>query len=213
MREPTGLLRDPLLTAIVATGLLVGCTGSDTRDDAGAWQDQPYDQRVRTYLSEAESGGASAPQVNELREAMETGEVSYETLRAAVHRSVECMTEAGLTAHVEDTTTASGLDVPMYRASHGDAVNTETGWAAIRACDKQETYWLSAAYQQQPRARNLLGEYVQSKELELRECLHDNGVETDRSADGWELAHLALDAPSADEGAFGCLAAVGIDGL
>ncbi len=192
---------------------IAGCSAENTSEDSASSEQKPYSERVQSYLEEATSEGASETQIDELREALATGEVPYETMRGATQRAVDCMSNAGLDASIADVTQASGLEVPMYRASHGEEIDPDTGWEMIRACETSETYWLSAAYQQQPSAREQLSQYVRSKETELRECLQDNGVEADDDADGWELAELALEFSSAPEGGFDCLSTVGIDGL
>lgn len=212
MRTSVGHPAIPTLIAMSAVLATAGCAEGSSFEDPAA-EGQSYSQRLESYLEEAESGGASETQIGNLREAHEEGEVPYETMRAAIQRAVECMTEAGLDASIVDETRASGLEIPMYRASHGDEVDSKTGWEMIRTCEESESYWLSAAYQQQPRARELLVGFVQSKEDELRECLKENGVETDDNSDGWDLATRALEHMGAEQDGFDCLSAVGIDGL
>ncbi|MCR6712486.1 MAG: hypothetical protein NVV57_07240 [Demequina sp.] len=201
----------------MATILLFGVGAcSATHDHANQpWSVGPYDQFIGKYIDEAQAGGASQEQIDALVSARDAGRIDVEQMREAVAADAECLEKVGFTVTVSDAVRASGYVVPTFDAAYPSDLSTEQGDAVVDACDRTNLYWISAAYQLQPEARDKLGAYVMSRESELRKCLEGHSYATDPDATGWELAMQALQVSKDTRGqaGFDCLDEAGIDGL
>jgi hypothetical protein len=172
----------------------------------------PFSERVAVAIAEAKAGGASAAQLDALEVIEDAGEVSFEVARTAVLATIECFHDQGLDAAYSELTRASGLVVPGYRVTAESGGHDAVG-DPVEMCDTRESQWVNLLFQSQPMARQLTGEYVLSKEDELRDCLESQNVETDPDANGWELAMFALEDDEAFASGTDCFTQVGIDGL
>jgi hypothetical protein len=198
-------------TAVMLIGVTSACS-SPAPKDAAPWEREPFAETVADLIAEAEQNGASDDQLALLEKAADDGKVELESARSAARAVVSCLHANGLTAEYLEAPDFKGYTIPEYRVVLEGTTEDPRRDTIISTCADQEFTWVSQAYQLQPEARQMLGEYVESKESVLRTCLEDNGVETDPDAGGWELAHQALEAFDGPD-SVNCLDKAGIQSL
>lgn len=198
--------------ALAAAALLAGCSNSAHTEVVEPWLGPPFEERVERAMAEAAAGGAGDTQIEILERARAEGKVLIEDARAAALATIDCFAANGLDAEYTERQRTGGLLVPSYLVS-APVDSAETTDPMIDACEARESRWVNELYQSQPLARQLLGEYVMSKEATLRSCLEAAGKEPDPLATGWELAMFAIEDQNLLTGGLDCLDAAGIDGL
>ena|SRR6478609_917817 len=198
-----------------ATFFALGGCGTHTVEANEPWSLGPYGEFLDEYLDKARAGGASQEQLDALIAARAAGRIDIEQVREAMAATARCLEVSGFTVSLSDGVKPSGYVQPQYVAAFPADLTTAQADALVESCDNKNSFWLSAAYQMQPEARDQLGAYVMSREPQLRQCLADHGYSTDPKATGWELAQQALQVFSDAHGdnAVDCLSDAGIDSL
>lgn len=206
-------VRQLLLVGAIASLVAVagGCTVDRGSDGSEPWMGTPLTELLDDAIAEAGQSGASAAQLDVLERARVSGEVTYEDAKGAAQAVVACFRQGGLEAEYSEMTRNGSYPVPNY-AVWSNASDASVD-AIVEVCENQEFTWVNKVYQTQPSARQVVGEFVMSKEGELRACLEDYGIQTDPDANGWELAQLALESTDFGQGGQDCLGEAGIHGL
>lgn len=177
------------LAGATALILVVGCSPdtNKTTDSEGLSEDT-----FSVVLAEARDEGAGADQLAALEHAEQDREVTIEMAREATRRTVECITNAGLSAGYTERTTYTGLVIPGYEAGTSNP-GDDVAWQQIESCDVAESYWINQLYQTQPTSWQARVDYANLHEAALRACLEENEIETDAQASGAELVDQAID--------------------
>lgn len=204
-RGGRGVAALPLLCVLVAP-LIASCSApSDTPEP---WSDQSFPELIAVAIDEATSAGASDQQIALLTSAQQEGQVPIDIAKTAAFNVVDCFNSVGGQAEYEEKTTPSGLVQPGYKVIFDETLPD----AVYESCVVQEYRWVNRVHQMQPSSRELVGQYVTSKEDVLRECLEGAGIATDPEATGWDLAQQAVQLPVETAG-FDCLVVANIDSL
>lgn len=205
--------REVLLGAL-ASACALGLAGCSPDADGGEpWDLGPFDTLIDNAIDEAREGGASEQQLAVLLEAREDGELTYEAMRSAALALESCFALHGGTMQIEEAIDVTGMPQLTYLVGFDEDLGETFIENAVAGCERQEYKWVTFVYQLQPKARELLGQYVLKQEPVLRACLEASGVSTDPADDGWDLAYRALDVASETANRVDCLSAADIAGL
>ncbi len=207
-------LRRALVVMVTASAVAITTSCSSTAvDEPEPWDLGPFSEMVQGYAVEAASGGASEQQLAVLGKAAEAGELTLEDARAATRATIECFEASGLEAEYVEAPDSKGFVIPAFEVSYGAEADVTQADSTIEMCQNREFTWVGKAYQLQPDARQMLGEYVTSKEEVLRACLEDAGQQPDPRSTAWDLAQQSVDVVISSEGSIDCLGAAGISSL
>lgn len=207
------------MRTLVAACILMACAACGSTAPAASPDEGSFGREIAAVILEAEANGASDQQIAVLEDARRTGTLSTEAVRDSLRRTVQCMSDAGVSATVEDHTRASGLIVPGYAAALGQPGATQEeideAQLVVDACDTSEFRWVSSFYQTQPSSQELTDLLLEKKAPALRACLQREmqlgGL--DQDATPYELAERASQV-SVDTGwETDCLEEAGIDGF
>jgi hypothetical protein len=120
----------------------------------------------------AGKGGADAAQL----EVLGKGEVSFADYEAAVYRTVECMTQAGLDVIAPQVVDRGGLDMVEYSwSSQVEGLTEEQGFALGDACLTQHSRWVEMQWQLQPSAVEARERYFDNYRDTVVGCIRDHG--------------------------------------
>lgn len=185
-----------VLVAAAVTVAVTGCTGDKSHADNTSVDIAGFDEVISTAIEGATSGGASEAQVELLRGASESGELTLEQARAAVRATAECLTGLGFTAEYTEQTAPTGLVLPGYRVQTdegpGGDGDGDPAFQASQQCEVSESFWVSMVYQTQPSSVQLNVEYINTVlEPGLRQCLTDSGFEVADDATGVDMVRQA----------------------
>ena len=169
-------------------GLVLALTGCG-RDDA-AESANSMDERIAAAIEDAEANGASAQQLDLLRDAKQKGLVSFDDARSASLAAVACMAEAGVDAEHFERDDGTGVIIPTFIASLAGG-NQDAIGAVIDACSRQEEAWVSKMYQLQPSTQNARNENLKRALPQIRKCLSEHGVAVDDDASPDEVAQAS----------------------
>lgn len=143
----------------------------------------------------ARDGGASDQQIAILERWREVGDTPFGDLDEALKRTFACVETAGLVVEYDPRVDIDEYPEPTYRISGQPDTDAEVAGALIDHCERQESYFVSLAYQLGPgvtarRAREA-AEYLPTAIA----CLEERGVEVPAGIDA-----AALDAYLIDNG-------------
>lgn len=202
-RRGRGVAALPLFVGLIAP-LIASCSASS--DTSSPWSYEPFTELISSAIDDATAGGASDQQMALLTSAQVEGEMPIDLMKSAVYNAIDCFNSVGGQATYEETTEPSGLVQPGYKALFATTLPD----TLHDSCETKELRWVSFVYSLQPSSRELVGQFVMSKEDVLRQCMEDAGIKTDPKATGWDLAQQASELPGDTAGGMDCLAAADI---
>lgn len=206
-RETSRPRRQPWQQIVAAASVVVALGGCSSQPAES--NDPLFDMLILEAIEQAAAAGASDGQLELLRQSEDAGHVPVETLRLAVHATIECFVEAGFEAEYLEPVGPEGLALPSYRV-WTDGELSPGDDALIEECDSREGFWVNKVYQLQPSSDELRVEFVNGKADELRACLEDAGYPAEAGADGVALAQQAGRVATESQGAVDCLQEVGV---
>lgn len=194
-----------LLVASVAWSL--AACGAKTPD-----QPRPpteFAAKVTRELEEAHKQGASANQLAELESVARDLQVDVETARAAMHRTVECIVNAGYEAdYMEEV--MDGVTIRPYLTYYD--TGTGNADAVYDECSRRESYWIEYLYETQPSTIDAQNKYLEQQLPTVIACLERNGVSTDPEEDMYVTLDAAVKLMQQSGGEADCLAEAEITG-
>lgn len=204
-RAPVDLGPLPKLLASLAAVLVLTLAACTSPPEVKA--DPIFEALISDAINEALDEGATAEQIELLREAHKHGEVTLENARAANRATVRCFIESGFEAEYLDNTGGRALVVPGYSVWKSGTLS-ESDDMLIEECDTANVAWVNKVYQVQPASVKRIDGFVNDAADELRKCLEDSGVVTDPEATGVELAQQAGRIAGESDVSVDCLAQV-----
>lgn len=177
--------------------LLVACSHGTPEDPAIAAQ--------RAYFAEladtAEAQQASDVQVEALRQAAETGDLTVAMVTALYQPYFDCVAGLGGTGEVfGNVEIAPGIVAPGYRVgfpSDLDASGGEALDAAVMACEQQHIGFVWQALYMQPIAVEARSQPLLAAADSIRSCVDAAGIQVGDQPSSDELARAVLDARAA----------------
>lgn len=201
-----------LVAHFATTALLLGaCTTQPPAETP--WAGEPFPELAGDLLAEAAAGGASDEQLELIRLAQDAGEVKPELLRVAGANTIACFGEFGGGGELNDWVRSDGLVIPGYLGEFDETLGEAVIESGVEACQVREYQWINRLYFAQPSSREVVGQYVMSREPELRECLERHGYDTDPESNGWELAIFAAQIAAETDFDVNCLSEADIYSL
>jgi len=141
---------------------------------------------MQHFYAESE-GRASEKQVEALRKAAESGEMSYVELEELLLEAFACMSAAGVDyLRTADWNVAPGVPMPTYMTGEPDAV--------AQKCVTLHYEYASLAFQQQPAAIEALDAAYEEKREAIVACLRAQGREVEDDLPMDELLQETNDA-------------------
>lgn len=176
---------------VMSAFVLVGCSAGASPAEPSATSDPIFAE----HLAQAEAGAAGERQVEVLREAARTGELTFEAVNDLVQESFECMAAAGI-GHEEwePYEVVPGYRWPAYSwqttvAGMSDEQATTIG----DACLYEHSYYAEMALQDRRNYAHLLDAQMRRDMPEILACLEENGVRMDSDATLDEIRQAAIE--------------------
>lgn len=133
-------------------------------------------------------------QVEVLRAAAETGELTYEDLTGLISLTFACVEEQGLTPTWRDPLTDYGYPIPFYAITESEALGSSASQAIMDGCINRYSGLAEQLYVWQPVNAAIEAEHW---EQEMRpfmlECLLEHGVQIDSDASRAEIEAAAVE--------------------
>ena len=161
----------------MVVALLAGCStgsGPTARPSKSSENSRYY----ATYLAEATSNHASARQIEVLKEAVRTGDLTFETVNELTRITFDCFAQNGISYDkLEPIELGIGYYMPNYAIGAESAGRTEKETTAVAdQCINTESYWASMA-QQDIRMVGQARDARMRRDLpNILACLKKNGV-------------------------------------
>lgn len=157
--------------AVVATS--VSCSGGEPEG-----VDPEFAQRLDRDLERAQEAGASTEQLAILREAQETGEISFDVYNEAIDAALRCARESGVAVHDGGTFDHLGLTIRNYSVPYGDADQREPlPSITVHRCVAEHSFWVERLYQLQPASLEAQEAHFEQFRDAIVECLAGYGIE------------------------------------
>lgn len=191
--------------AIVGLLLLAGCS-SPPAGEASPSAASAAVTVYQEYLGQAERAGAGEDQLAALRDAVRTGELTFETVNGLVQQSFACMTEAGI-GHDEwePREVVPGYLIPAYSfRGDADGMTEDETLAVADACLEEYSFWAEGARADTRAYQDLWDAHVQERLPMIVACLEEHGVQVDPEATVDEIFQAAdqllIDTSEIDDG-------------
>lgn len=200
----TRALRCGALVAVTAVFLAACSTGAPaTQPVPGAGLEGA--ELIGYYGTLAESNGAGQPQIDVLRAAEQSGELTFEAVSALVEASFACMAEAGI-SHEEQAPReiVSGRLKPVYNFSAtAEGMTEDEVLDAADACLDEHSFWAEMALGDPRLYRDELDAELRAQLPTVLACLTENDVEVPADAELDEVRQASLDLALATDEASG----------
>lgn len=191
--------------AALVAAFVVGL-GACASTDSGPGPEATVAAVYSELIEQAEAGGAGDAQLEALREAERTGELSFETVNGLVQESLDCMAGAGISSEWwEPSEPVPGYKAPAYSFSAtADGMTEDQTLAIADGCLYEHSYWAEMG-RRDPRAfREEFDEQLREELPRVLECLTEHGVEVDDDATLDEIrqasAELSIETIEATDG-------------
>lgn len=182
--------RGTLGLAIAGVVVAAGCGVSPDAHNSPGTGDSVFQQAI----SDAIAGGASAAQVQILRDAGDAGALTLEDVKRAVGDTFACFEAAGMGHSEIDVITQEGLPRVSYNFSGIPGASEDQSLGVADSCMNTNSLFVEFLYIGQPQSRDVTDRFFTDHvRTPLIECLRSMSVEVDDSATNDELWLIAVE--------------------
>lgn len=181
----------PLLASLLATTpWLVACAAEPSPEftDAESWQ-----LLVEQTYQEAEQAGASAEQLSVIHDAKSDPEITFETVRSAVQRTLDCLELAGLQHQYATEHDIAGRAVPAYEFGNTPTLSSTEARALATQCMLHNSRFVEELYALQPSAVEAQTRALDAAVPAIVACLRASGISVDDDASTSEVMAIAAE--------------------
>lgn len=158
------------IAALACLGILGAC-GQSPANHVESSSD--FTNAVNDAIADAQGGNASDRQLAILTGALNTHEVTTESMRDSARAVVDCLDDHGIEARTTESISSVGIPMPNFEANIAD--DDPALEAIVDNCGAQEMKWVSDIYAAQPSTVEATDKYVQQQLPTMRKCIVDNG--------------------------------------